>query len=240
MDGFSYTDIFATKGIEYLIIITFLVLLIPFWVVLNKKEKGRSKLGKAMGILSAGILRIPLGLFYAKNHTWMHLEASGTAKVGLDDLLLHIMGEVKFRSHKNPGEMIRKGELLTEIEQNGKLLQIYSPVSGKITNINPIIHENPGMLNEDPYDKGWICKIKPSKWIVEADACYFAEAATHWSAIELERFKDFLAVSMKLESPEPSLVIMQDGGELCDHTLSTFSGEIWKDFEKEFLNLNRW
>jgi len=239
MDGFRYTDIFATKGIEYLIIITFLALLIPFWLILNKRVVIGRKIKKTLGSLSSGILRIPQGLFYAKNHTWMHLEKSGSAKVGLDDLLLHLTGEVKFIYHKNPGEMIHKGELLTEIEQNGKLLRILSPVSGIITNINSLIHENPGMLNEDPYDKGWICKIKPSKWIVEADACYFAEAATHWYAIELERFKDFLAMSMRNYAPDPSLVILQDGGELCDHTLSELPGEIWGDFEKEFLNLNR-
>jgi len=240
MNGFSYYDIFETKGIEYLIIITFLVLLIPFWIVLNKRIVIGKGIKQTLSALSASVLRIPQGLFFAKNHTWMHLEKSGSAKVGLDDLLLHLTGEVKFNNHKSPGELIRKGEWLTEIEQDGKLLQILSPVSGKITNINPIIHENPGMLNKDPYDKGWICEIKPSKWIVEADACYLAEAATHWSAIELERFKDFLAVSMMIESHDPSLVIMQDGGELCDHSLSTFSNEIWKNFEKEFLNLNLW
>lgn len=237
MDGFSYIDIFATKGIEYLIIITFLALLIPFWLVLNNKVKISSKVQKASGNLSANILRIPHGLFYGKNHTWMYMEKSGDAKVGLDDLLLHLTGEVKFLNHKNSGELIRKGELLTEVEQNGKLLRILSPVSGKIANVNSIIYENPGMLNKDPYGKGWICEIKPSKWIVEADACYFAEAATHWCAIELERFKDFLAMSMRNYSPEHSLVIMQDGGELCDHSLSAFPDDIWKDFEKEFLSL---
>src|SRR5665647_43091 len=238
MDGFSYSDIFATKGIEYLIIITFLVLLVPFWLVLNKQKQISSTIQKALGFLSAGILRIPQGLFYAKNHTWMYMERSGTAKVGLDDLLLHITGEVKFKIHKNPGDTIIKGDLLTEIDQNGKLLRILSPVSGKITNINSTINENPGMLNEDPYGKGWIYKIKPSNWIRETKACYFAEEATNWSANELERFKDFLAVSMKNYAPEPSMVILQDGGELCDHSLSAFSDEIWKDFEKEFLNLD--
>jgi glycine cleavage system H protein len=237
MDGFSYHDIFATKGIEYLIIITFLVSLIPFWIVLNKQKEIGRKFQKALGFLSANILRIPQGLFYSQNHTWMYMEKSGAAKVGLDDLLLHITGEVKFRNHKNPGEMINKGELLTEIDQNGKLLRILSPVSGKITEINPTINENPGMLNEDPYGKGWIYKIKPSNWIAEAKACYFAEEATNWSANELERFKDFLAVSMKNYSPEPSMVILQDGGELCDHSLSAFSEEIWRDFEIEFLTL---
>jgi glycine cleavage system H protein len=239
MDGFSYSDIFATKGIEYLIIITFLVLLVPFWVMLNKQKQISSTIKKALGFLTESVLRIPQGLFYSKNHTWMYMEKSGTAKIGLDDLLLHITGEVKFKLNKSQGEVIQKGDLLTEIDQNGKLLRIFSPVSGKIMNINSIINEKPGLLNEDPYGKGWICKIKPSNWIAETKACYFAEEATNWSASELERFKDFLAESMKNYAPQPSLVILQDGGELCDHTLSALPGEIWRDFEGEFLNLNR-
>jgi len=239
MDGFSYSDIFATKGIEYLIIITFLVLLVPFWLVLNKQKQLSSTIQKALGFLSASILKIPQGLFYSRNHTWMHMEKSGTAKVGLDDLLLHITGEVKFKIHKNPGDEIMKGDLLTEINQNGKLLRILSPVSGKITNINSAINENPRMLNEDPYGEGWIYKIRPSNWVAETKTCYFAEEATNWSATELERFKDFLAVSMKNYAPEPSMVILQDGGELCDHSLSSLPNEIWRDFEDEFLNLNR-
>lgn len=239
MDGFSYSDIFATKGIEYLIIITFLVLLIPFWLVLNKQKQISSTIQKALGFLSASILKIPQGLFYSRNHTWMHMEKSGIAKVGLDDLLLHITGEVKFKIHKKQGDEIMKGDLLTEIDQNGKLLRILSPVSGKITNINSAINENPGMLNEDPYGQGWIYKIKPSNWVADTKTCYFAEEATNWSAKELERFKDFLAVSMKKYAPEPSMVILQDGGELCDHSLSALPNEIWRDFEDEFLNLNR-
>ncbi|NEW84445.1 MAG: glycine cleavage system protein H [Mariniphaga sp.] len=238
MDGFSYSDIFATKGIEYLIIITFLVLLIPFWIVLNKQVEIKIRIQQALGFLSAGILKIPQGLFYSKNHTWMYMEKSGTAKVGLDDLLLHITGEVKFNHLKNPGEMISKGDLLMEIDQNGKLLRIFSPVSGNILNLNALINENPGMLNEDPYGKGWVYKIKPINWIGEAKTCYFAEEATKWSATELERYKDFLAVSMKNYAPEPSMVILQDGGELCDHSLSALPKEIWRDFEDEFLNLN--
>jgi glycine cleavage system H protein len=237
MEGFSYSDIFATKGLEYLIIIAFLALLIPFWVVLNKQVKISRQIQKALGVLSAGILKIPQGLFYSKNHIWMFMETSGTAKVGLDDLLLHITGEVKFNQIHEPGRSIIKGELLTEIEKDGKCLQIFSPVSGKIMETNPILNENPGILIDDPYKKGWIYKIKPTNWLTEVKSCYFAEEATIWSEKELVRFKDFLSTTMKNHSPEASMVILQDGGEISDHSLSAFPEDIWKGFQKEFLNL---
>ena len=101
MDGFSYSDIFATKGVEYLVVITFLTLLIPFWLILNKRSAIQGKIRRVLGNLSFNILKIPQGLFYSNNHTWMHMEKTGTASVGLDDLLLHMTGDVKFSNLKN-------------------------------------------------------------------------------------------------------------------------------------------
>ena len=92
------------------------------------------------------------------------------------------------------------------------------------------------MLNEDPYGQGWICKIQPTHWVEETKSCFLAEAAVKWSSRELERFKDFLALSMVKHSPEPAMVILQDGGELGDKVLSAMPGEIWLDFQEEFLN----
>jgi len=236
MDGFSYNNIFETKGIEYLAIIAFLVLLIPFWLELNKKTKITKQIRKASGMLSANILKIPQGLFYSKNHTWAYLEKSGTAKVGLDDLLLHMTGEVRLNYFKNPDEIINKGEFLAEIDQNGKLLRIFSPISGTILHTNPLLHESPGMLNEDPYGRGWIYKIKPTNWVEETKSYFLAEEAIKWSTKELERFKDFLALSRGNGSPETVMIILQDGGELGDNALSEMPGEIWQDFQKEFLD----
>jgi glycine cleavage system H protein len=236
MDGFSYHNIFETKGIEYLIIIAFLLMIIPFWIAINRRSGISGKIKKAIGILSANILRIPQGLFYSQNHTWTHLEKSGVAKVGLDDLLQHLTGEVKFSNLKTPGNFINKGELLADIGQNGKLLQINSPISGRIMKTNSILFENPGVINEDPYEKGWIYEIKPSEWIADTDSYYLAEEAVAWSTKELERFKDFMAGSMKKYSPETSMLILQDGGELCDKPLSGLPDEIWQDFQKSFLN----
>jgi glycine cleavage system H protein len=236
MDGFTYNNIFDTKGLEYLIIIAFLVLIIPFWLLINRQSKITRHIKRAFGNLSATILRIPQGLFYSKYHAWTFMEKSGNARVGLDDLLLHLTGDVKIRDLKKPGNIISKGELIIDIDQNGKVLQICSPISGRIMDTNKTLFDNPGVLVEDPYGRGWIYKIKPSEWIAETSSYYLAEGAVTWLKTELERFKDFLAVSMKKYSPETSMVILQDGGELCDNPLSELPDEVWRDFQKSFLN----
>jgi len=236
MDGNSYINIFETKGIEYLLTILFFSILIPFWIILNKQVKIKKQIQKVLGILTSKSLRIPQGLFFSKNHTWTHLEKSGLAKVGMDDLLQHLTGEVNFTYMKDAGEMVKKGDVLTEVDQNGKKLQILSPISGKLEKANESLAENPEFVNEDPYGKGWMYKIKPTNWISETNSYYMADEATKWESDELVRFKDFISQTLAKSASEPSMVTLQDGGELRDNTLSELPDEVWRDFQKEFMN----
>lgn len=237
MDGFNYNNIFESKGIEYIAIIVFLILLIPFSILLNKQKRIARQIKKGLRYLSANILKIPQGIYYCKNHTWAYLEKGGAARVGMDDLLLHIVGEVQFKNLKNQGDSISKGELMAQLDQGGKMLNIYAPVSGMIQSKNNAIEKEPWILNEDPYGEGWIYKIKPSNWINDTNSYYLAEEATTWSQKELNRFKDFVAQSLKNYSPEPATLILQDGGEISDNALSEMPAEAWKDFQQDFLNI---
>jgi glycine cleavage system H protein len=227
MDVFSYNNIFETKGIEYLVVIAFLVLIIPFWIILNKKVKITGQLRKRLEILTARKLKIPQGIFYSRNHTWAYLEMSGIARVGLDDLLLHITGDINFSDLKKPGEKIKKGDLMA----------VFSPVSGEILAMNSFLTSNPELVSEDPYTKGWMYKVKPDQWMAETNSYYMAEDATNWLGKELERFKDFLSGSEGGFSPESGRLVLQDGGELTDHTLSELPVEVWQNFQKDFLNI---
>jgi glycine cleavage system H protein len=237
MEGYIYNNIFETKGIEYLIIIGFLLLIIPFWLIINREVSIRSQIRDAVGIFSESILRMPMGLFFSKNHTWAHLEKSGVAEVGIDEFLLHVTGEVKFTGLKEPGSSINRGDLMACIDQNGKILRVYSPVSGKITVTNRLLRKTPEVAIEDPYEKGWIYKISPSRWIEETESCFTSNEALAWMRIELQRLKDFLAGSGKEYSPQVSMVLLQDGGELCDRPLSGLPDEVWQGFQKSFLDL---
>ncbi len=235
MDGFTYHNIFETKGIEYLAIITFFAVLVPFWLVLNKKVKNKKQMQKSPGILNLNSLKIPQGLFFSKYHIWSHLGVSGIARVGLDDLLLHLIGEVKFSNLREPGEKIKKGELLAKIDHQGKMLKIFSPISGEILEANPVLNSHPELLHEDPYVKGWMYKIKPMSWTADTYSYFLAEDAILFSRQELEKFKEFLSTSIGKYSPAPSMLVLQDGGELMDKPLSELPEVVWQDFQEDFL-----
>jgi len=236
MDGFSYTDIFDTKGIEYIVVITFLLLVIPFWRALNKPVKVREKVSEGFGILTDKLLNIPMGLLYSKNHTWAHMEQSGNARVGVDDLLLHLTGEVELVNLINPGERVQKGDPIAEIKQGERELRIASPVSGEIQSVNTLLEKEPGVINRQLRGKDWICKIKPEKWFDETKNYIMGEEARSWSKHELEKFKDFISGWLVRQSPDASHVILQAGGELTDGPLSEMPGIVWKDFQEKFLN----
>jgi glycine cleavage system H protein len=208
-------------------------------MIINRRKEITRHLHKMVGTLTADMLKIYKGVFFSNNHTWAHLDKSGTAEVGLDNFLLNLTGEAQINHQQKPGEYVRKGDLLTEIEQKGKVLRIYSPISGKILVANMQLNDSYEMLLDDPFVKGWIYKLEPSDWKAETGYLFLGEEATLWLKKELERFKDFIATSMGRSSPEASMVIFQEGGELRNHCLAELPDEIWQDFQKEFLDHNQ-
>lgn len=237
MEGFSLVDIYDTKGTEYLFVIGYLIILILFWRLASNPGKVLSKIRDAVSTLSVKILNIPQGIYFSRNHTWAHLGESGSAKVGLDDFLQHVIGDLQLSGLKKAGDPIAKGELLAEIKQDGKKLNVFSPISGVVLETNATLAEEPDLINDDPYLKGWLYQIKPSDWIRDTSSCLLAEKASEWSEKEITRFKDFLSMgAMRKYASEPAMLVLQDGGEIVDHVLSELPDEVWKDFQEEFLD----
>lgn len=234
MDGFSYVNIFDTKGIEYIIIIAFLLLIIPFWKLLNRPLKAQVKRNEARP-LSSSVLNAPQGIFFSNNHTWAHMLKSGDARIGIDSLLINLTGEVNLKMLRDAGSVVRKGEEISELVRDGKRLAIVSPVSGTITSLNHDLQDDPSMLHEDPYGKGWVCSIKPADWVGEVTGFHFAAGANTWLKKELERIRDFMAVTASRLNPETQAVYMQDGGELAGYPLASMPEEVWSAFQDEFL-----
>jgi len=235
MDEFTYVNLFDTKGIEYIIIIVFLLLIIPFWVFLNRPVKVNPGSAEQALPLSTLLSAVPQGIHFSKNHTWAHLLRSGEARIGICSLLISLTGRVNLKILKEPGSSVARGEVFAEISQGGKRMMIVSPVSGTVTRLNPALGEDPSPLHDDPYGKGWVCSIRPSDWLAEAGGFSVADGATAWFRKELERIRDFMAVSAGKSVSEPSAVFLQDGGEPAGQLLAAMPPEVWDAFQKEFL-----
>jgi glycine cleavage system H protein len=236
MEGFTYTDIFATKGLEYLIIIGFFLVLVPFWMLLTRKTASASGIQIPAKISTTIAMNLPQGIFFSRYHTWAHLEKNGEAKIGFDDLLVHLTGEVKVVFLKTQGDTVEKGESLARVHYNGNNMRIASPVSGTICSTNELIIKNPGFLKNDPYQLGWICSLKPDNWKDDTDTCFLAENATQWAVEEMDRVKEFLSLVASKKDTGTLQVVMQDGGEIAEKALTLFPQEVWIDFEKKFLS----
>jgi hypothetical protein len=128
-----------------------------------------------------------------------------------------------------------KGEPLALIANGGKNLRIYSPLSGEIVTGNPIVESNPEAVKNDPYKTGWVYSVLPYDWRGDTNSLLFGEESSTWITKEFDRFKDFLAVSFGKYSPEPSVAVFQEGGELKQNPLEGLTIEIWDDFQHEFL-----
>ena len=103
---------------------------------------------------------------------------------------------------------------------------------------NKLLTDHPEIINEDPYDEGWIYRIKPTEWKKETSSYLLADEAIAWSKREIERFKDFLMNGpLKKLSYEPSMVFLQEGGEIRDNVLSDLPDEVWSEFQNEFLEI---
>lgn len=179
---------------------------------------------------------LPQGIYFDKSHTWAFMEKDGSVSIGIDDFLQHITGPITRVEIKDPGDKIKKGDLLFSIIQSGKQLSLYSPVSGTVRKKNELLLKDSSIVNSSPYSEGWICMIEPSNWYKELQFMEMAEKYKRWIDNEFSRVKDFMAAKLSPESLEYSHVVMQDGGVLREGVLSDFGPEVWEDFQTNFLN----
>lgn len=181
-------------------------------------------------------VKVPNGIYFDRSHTWAFMEKDGNVSIGIDDFLQHVTGPITRVDMKNPGEKIKKGDLLFSIVQFGKQLSLYAPVSGTIKKQNEMLFSDPSKMNSSPYTDGWVYMIEPSNWFKEIQFMEMAEKYKKWIDTEFSRVKDFLAATLKPESLEYSHVVLQDGGLLKDGILADFGPEVWDDFQTNFLD----
>ena len=104
---------------------------------------------------------IPENLSYTKDHEWASLQDDGKVKVGITDHAQDALSDVVFVELPDIGSEFVKGDAMAVAESVKAASDIYAPVSGKIVLVNDKLEESPELINESPYDFGWMVVIEP-------------------------------------------------------------------------------
>ena len=103
-------------------------------------------------------MSVPEELYYTAEHEWMSITDS-TARIGITDYAQRALGDVVFVTAPTPGTRVTAGDPCGEVESTKSVSDIYSPADGEVTEVNPEVDEDPGLVNSDPYGAGWLFKI---------------------------------------------------------------------------------
>jgi glycine cleavage system H protein len=226
-----------------LVLSTFAALLLADALVLRAKEKrAREFTGAPHAFPAPAIpleeLSIPHGIFFDRGHTWLEIERSGKARVGMDAFIQKALGRIDRVEMPVEGREVLRGEKLFAIRIGNRTAVFTSPLDGVVAGINEGLFLDPQALTNDPYRRGWICALSPKNLARNLRQLYIAEEAKDWLERELQRLRDFFS-SSPIESPALGEVML-DGGCLRKGLLESLDDDSWRRFTQEFLDARCW
>lgn len=104
-------------------------------------------------------MNLPQELRYTKDHEWVRMEGD-LAVVGITDFAQQELGDIVYVEIETVGKSLEAGAVFGTVEAVKTVSDLFLPVSGTITEVNPKLASNPELVNSDPYGGGWMVKMK--------------------------------------------------------------------------------
>jgi glycine cleavage system H protein len=104
-------------------------------------------------------MNYPDNLRYTKEHEWVRLEAE-EAVIGITDFAQHELGDIVYVEVETVGKDLNAGDVFGTVEAVKTVSDLFLPVSGTITEVNPNLNSSPELVNSDPYGQGWMVRMK--------------------------------------------------------------------------------
>lgn len=103
-------------------------------------------------------MNFPDGLHYTKDHEWIKLEGN-RATIGITDFAQSELGDIVFVEIETAGKPLEAQAIFGTVEAVKTVSDLYLPVAGTITEVNPLLAGSPELVNNDPYGEGWMIKM---------------------------------------------------------------------------------
>lgn len=120
---------------------------------------------------------IPDGLYYSEEHEWVKVQEDGTVVIGVSDYAQKTLHDIVYVELPDTGSDAEYMGVIGALESVKAVSDMNSPISGEVLEVNNELLDNPETINEDPYGRGWIAKIKPSN--LQGDILNLMDAAAY-------------------------------------------------------------
>ncbi|MFG3496177.1 glycine cleavage system protein GcvH [Streptomyces sp. NPDC047928] len=104
----------------------------------------------------------PTDLLYTTDHEWVRVDGDGTVRVGITAYAQRQLGDIVFVDVPSRATALEAGDAIGTLESVKAVTEIYMPVDGQVTTVNPALDGDPELINQDPYGEGWIAQVKPA------------------------------------------------------------------------------
>lgn len=132
---------------------------------------------------------VPGGAFVSPGHAWAEIEAGGQVTVGLDDFARKALQSVERVELPAIGTRVKRGELLFVVRRGDQIARFRAPVSGEVVQANLGLQKDPGLLTQSPYDRGWVCVLRPADLAAELAGLRIGKPVVSWYQDEIVRLR---------------------------------------------------
>jgi glycine cleavage system H lipoate-binding protein len=173
--------------------------------------------------------KIPHGFYLHPGHTWVKIEEGSTARVGLDDFALRLLGPLDQIQAPLMGKQLEQDRADISLNREGNETKLLSPVSGVVTDINPVLREHGNRGSKDPYSEGWILRLHCASLRQDLKNLMIGDQAGEFIDQEVDRLYEAIE-----ETAGP---LAADGGYLSDDIFGNLPQLGWQNLTRLFLRI---
>jgi len=176
---------------------------------------------------------LPAGAFLSPGHVWLRVEPEGSVLVGVDRLLLDLLGGVDHVYTLDEGSEVQRGGPLFMLRRGSRALKVRSPLAGRVSAINSEMSASPASLVQDPFGAGWVYRIAPQALPESLRATVSGSEAAAFLRRELGRLRDL--ASELVGPPLEGLPVLADGGPPATDLAERVGDREWEELVTRFF-----
>jgi glycine cleavage system H protein len=170
---------------------------------------------------------VPQSVSYHSGHGWLVRERQNVVRVGADEFAAALAGRIDGIELPKPGQWIRQGQRIISFLRNGQRTEMVSPTEGEVMAVNADVLENPSLLRQDPYGKGWLLSVHVPDEENTARNLVPRKLVSSWMREAVE--------SLYARQPMLAGAVAADGGRPAEDLMAALPGADWKEVTGEFF-----